>query len=115
MGLYAGYNYFALVHHLQHHRGKDLAGVAYLRRLERLHDLHHHRQVVNFGISTKIWDRLFGTFEPTNEPATDYFFWSTIRSYWMKLTCQARRAENRTPSSSTRGVRRRSGAKTGRS
>jgi sterol desaturase/sphingolipid hydroxylase (fatty acid hydroxylase superfamily) len=67
------------------YRGKDLAGVAYLRRLERLHDLHHHRQVVNFGIST-IWDRLFGTFEPTNEPATDYFFWTTIRSYWMKLT-----------------------------
>jgi hypothetical protein len=88
VGLYAGYNYFALVHHLQHHRGKDLEGVAYLRRLERLHDLHHHRQVVNFGISTTIWDRLFGTFEPTNEPATDYFFWSTIRSYWMKLTCK---------------------------
>jgi hypothetical protein len=53
VGLYAGYNYFALVHHLQHHRGKDLAGVAYLRRLERLHVLHHHRQVVNFGISTR--------------------------------------------------------------
>jgi hypothetical protein len=35
-----------------------------------------------------IWDRLFGTFEPTNEPATNYFFWSTIRSYWMKLTCK---------------------------
>jgi sterol desaturase/sphingolipid hydroxylase (fatty acid hydroxylase superfamily) len=32
------------------------------------------RQVVNFGISTTIWERLFGTFEPTNEPATDYFF-----------------------------------------
>ena len=42
---------------------------------------------MNFGIGT-IWDRLFGTFEPTNEPATDYFFWSTIRSYWMKLTCK---------------------------
>ena len=56
--------------------------------LPRLHDLHHHRQVVNFGISTTIWDRLFGTFEPTNEPATNYFFWSTIRSYWMKLTCK---------------------------
>ena len=37
---------------------------------------------------TTIWDRLFGTFEPTNEPATNYFFWSTIRSYWMKLTCK---------------------------
>ena len=39
--------------------------------LPRLHDLHHHRQVVNFGISTTIWDRLFGTFQPTNEPATE--------------------------------------------
>jgi len=87
-GLYAGYNYFALVHHWQHHRYKDLACLASLRRLERLHDLHHHRQVVNFGISTTIWDRLFGTFQPTNEPATDDVFWSTIRSYWMKLTCQ---------------------------
>ena len=27
--------------------------------------LHHHRQVVNFGISTTMWDRLFGTFQPT--------------------------------------------------
>ena len=87
-GLYAGYNYFALVHHLQHHRGKDVAFIAYLHRLERLHHLHHARQVVNFGISTTIWDRLFGTFQPTNEPATAYAFWSTIRSYWMKLTCK---------------------------
>ena len=87
-GLYAGYNYFALVHHWQHHRGHDLACVAYWRRLERLHHLHHHRQVVNFGISTTIWDRLFGTFQSTSEPATDYVFWSTIRSYWMKLTCK---------------------------
>ena len=70
-GLYAGYNYFALVHHWQHHRGTDLALGAYWRRLERLHHLHHHRQVVNFGISTTMWDRLFGTFQPTNEPATE--------------------------------------------
>ena len=87
-GLYAGYNYFALVHHLQHHHGKDLACLAYLRRRERLHHLHHRRQVVNFGISTTMWDHLFGTFQPTNEPATDYAFWSTIKSYWMKLTCK---------------------------
>ena len=70
-GLYAGYNYFALVHHWQHHRGKDLACVASLRRLERLHHVHHYRQVVNFGISTTIWDRLFGTFQPANAPAAD--------------------------------------------
>ena len=84
-GLYAGYNYFALLHHCQHHRGTGLACVAYLRRLERLHHLHHHRQVVNFGITTTIWDRLFGTFQPTDKPAPDYVFSSTIR---LKLTCK---------------------------
>ena len=84
-GLYAGYNYFALVHHFQHHRGTDLVCVAYWRRLERLHHLHHHRQVVNFGISTTMWDRLFGTFQPTHERATEDVFRSTIRSYVMKL------------------------------
>ena len=84
-GLYAGYNYFALVHHQQHHRGQDVACVAYWRRLEQLHHLHHHRQVVNFGISTTIWDRLFGTFQPTNEPTTGSAFRSTARWYWMKL------------------------------
>jgi sterol desaturase/sphingolipid hydroxylase (fatty acid hydroxylase superfamily) len=67
-GLYAGYNYFALVHHWQHQRGHGVAYVAYLRHLERLHHLHHHRQVVNFGISTTIWDRLFGTFQPMLSP-----------------------------------------------
>ena len=87
-GLYARYNYFAAVHHWQHHRGKHLACLGYWRNLERLHHLHHHRQVVNFGISTTRWDRLFGTFQPTNEPAPAYVFWSTIRSYWMKLTCK---------------------------
>jgi 4-hydroxysphinganine ceramide fatty acyl 2-hydroxylase len=87
-GLYAGYNYFALVHHWQHHRGHDRACLVSWRRLARLHDLHHHRPVVNFGISTTMWDRLFGTFQPTNEPAPDDVFWSTIRSYWMKLTCK---------------------------
>ena len=87
-GLYAGYNYFALVHHWEHHRGQDRACVTYWRGLERLHHLHHRRPVVNFGISTTMWDRLFGTFQPTNEPATDYGFWSTIRSYWMKRTCK---------------------------
>jgi 4-hydroxysphinganine ceramide fatty acyl 2-hydroxylase len=70
-GLYAGYNYFALVHHWQHHRRHDLSCAAYWGRLERLHHLHHHRPTVNFGISTTIWDRLFGTFQPANEPKRD--------------------------------------------
>jgi sterol desaturase/sphingolipid hydroxylase (fatty acid hydroxylase superfamily) len=73
-GLYAGYNYFALVHHWQHHRRKDFEGVTYWRRLGRLHHLHHHRPDVNFGISTTMWDRLFDTFQPMNQPAANSTF-----------------------------------------
>jgi 4-hydroxysphinganine ceramide fatty acyl 2-hydroxylase len=61
-GLYTGYNYFVIVHHWQHHRPQDLARVAYLQRLEHLHHSHHTRQIVNFGISTTMWDRLFRTY-----------------------------------------------------
>jgi 4-hydroxysphinganine ceramide fatty acyl 2-hydroxylase len=69
-GLYAGYNYYVLLHHLQHHRGDDLAGVASLARLGRAHRIHHDRQVVNYGVSSTIWDRLLGTFQPSNEAGT---------------------------------------------
>ncbi len=61
-GLYAGYNYFAVLHHLEHHCGRALARVGYLHNLERFHDLHHHRPGVNFGITSTIWDRVLGTF-----------------------------------------------------
>jgi sterol desaturase/sphingolipid hydroxylase (fatty acid hydroxylase superfamily) len=66
-GLYAGYDYFALFHHWEHHHRSSVAGGAYWRRLDRLHHLHHQQQDVNFGISTTIWDRVFGTFQPTGE------------------------------------------------
>lgn len=67
-GLYSGYNYYAVVHHVQHRCGNRRAPVAYLRRLEQSHQLHHHQPSVNFGVSTTIWDRMFGTFQPADEP-----------------------------------------------
>ena len=78
-GLYAGYNWYAVVHHLQHHRAGQLARVACLRRLERRHDVHHRRGVVNYGISTGLWDRVFGTFQPA-DPISPPHFSSTTRS-----------------------------------
>lgn len=66
-GLYAGYNYFALFHHWEHHHRRNVACGAYWRQLDHLHHVHHQRQGVNFGVSTKMWDRLFGTFQPTSE------------------------------------------------
>jgi sterol desaturase/sphingolipid hydroxylase (fatty acid hydroxylase superfamily) len=63
-GMYSGYNYFALLHHLHHQGNATLERLAYLRRLRGVHELHHRLQTVNYGTTTTIWDRLFGTFRP---------------------------------------------------
>lgn len=63
-GMYAGYDYFSALHHLQHHRQPGLSRVTSLRRLERLHHVHHGRPTVNFGVTTTLWDRVFGTYQP---------------------------------------------------
>lgn len=63
-GLYAGYNYFALLHHLQHHGAAVIARVGRWRTLIALHDVHHHRPEINYGITTTFWDRVFGTYDP---------------------------------------------------
>ena len=61
-GIYAGYNYFAIVHHLLHHRPATLARSRYFEVHLRLHEIHHREPDVHFGISNSVWDRLFGTF-----------------------------------------------------
>ena len=63
-GLYAGYNHFALFHHWVHHHRSDDGYGSYWHRLDRLHHGHHRRQGSNFGVSTTMWDGIFGTFQP---------------------------------------------------
>lgn len=68
-GLYAGYNYYALLHHLQHRHRVLLARVPSLARLERAHQIHHAQHVVNYGVSMTWWDRLLGTYQsPSQSP-----------------------------------------------
>jgi sterol desaturase/sphingolipid hydroxylase (fatty acid hydroxylase superfamily) len=66
-GLYAGYNHFALFHHWVHHHRSDIGGGSYWRRLDLLHRIHHQRPGSNFGVSTTMWDRIFGTFRPASD------------------------------------------------
>lgn len=61
-GIYVGYNYFAIVHHLLHHRPSTLARSRYFEVHLRLHEIHHRQPNVHFGISNSMWDRVFGTF-----------------------------------------------------
>ena len=71
-GAYIGYNHYAIVLHLMHHRGALVRRLG-LRRMERWHRIHHARQNVNFGVTLTLWDRVFGTY------CADRFS-STIRS-----------------------------------
>lgn len=75
-GLYAGYNGYALLHHVQHHLPAVVRLVPGLSALEHAHRVHHKRYVVNYGVTTRWWDRALGSEEVmamsarTNQPAT---------------------------------------------
>jgi sterol desaturase/sphingolipid hydroxylase (fatty acid hydroxylase superfamily) len=59
-GVMGGYFWYGLVHHLIHHRPRlrvDLLG-----NLRRLHLRHHYAPLAgNFGVTTPLWDHVFGT------------------------------------------------------
>ncbi len=59
-GVLAGYSAYMLVHHADHHWTPR--PTSWLFRARRRHALHHHHSdLCNFGITTSVWDRLFGT------------------------------------------------------
>ncbi len=58
-GIMAGYLVYVSVHYVVHHLGSG--GSSSLRRLIRLHALHHHDDKHNFGVTSDFWDRVFGT------------------------------------------------------
>ncbi len=61
-GVYVGYNYYTLVHHLMHHCEALIVQLGWRRVLQR-HRLHHANHDVNFGVTSAVCDRLFGTFD----------------------------------------------------
>ena len=58
-GILIGFLGFSIAHHAVHHwRGQG----AWFRRRKTLHALHHHgSEAQNFGVTTDVWDRVFGT------------------------------------------------------
>ena len=69
IGLLTGYLVYAITHHALHH----WSGVnALTRRLKRRHALHHYRDgpPAWFGVTSPIWDILFGTCRNTKNGST---------------------------------------------
>lgn len=59
-GFVLGYVWFMSLHHLLHH--VELVEGTWLQRYATWHDKHHDGQPVNYGITTNVWDRVFGTY-----------------------------------------------------
>jgi sterol desaturase/sphingolipid hydroxylase (fatty acid hydroxylase superfamily) len=59
LGLVAGYLAYAITHHATHHWRADSA---WLRGRKRWHALHHHsRQPGCYGVTSGVWDHVFGS------------------------------------------------------
>lgn len=61
-GVMLGYLAYVGVHYIVHHLGSG--GSPALRRLIKLHAVHHHDTEHNFGVTSAFWDRVFGTLAP---------------------------------------------------
>ena len=59
-GLTLGYFNYGIMHHLMHRRTFKNS---YLHYLQLFHAIHHKNPKVNNGVTTDIWDRVFGTYQ----------------------------------------------------
>ncbi len=62
----AGYAVYGALHTLVH---RDELTWPWLVRFRMTHGRHHDRPGANFGVTTSVWDRVFGTFEPADRVA----------------------------------------------
>lgn len=62
-GFVLGYTFYDVIHYHVHHRR---AGLRWLQRLKKHHVSHHFvddYSELRYGVSTRLWDRVFGTDE----------------------------------------------------
>jgi len=57
-GLTTGFFFYGVFHHVHHHF--DLPK-GWNRKLRIHHKIHHQFPEVNFGVTTRVWDHVFGT------------------------------------------------------
>jgi sterol desaturase/sphingolipid hydroxylase (fatty acid hydroxylase superfamily) len=68
IGLTAGYFCYEFLHYQAHHRSSRLGVLRYLKKYHLLH--HHQSSALRFGVTSPLFDYLFGTFQPTHQSRT---------------------------------------------
>jgi sterol desaturase/sphingolipid hydroxylase (fatty acid hydroxylase superfamily) len=61
IGLMAGYFSYEFLHYQAHHRAPRLRVFRYLKKYHLLH--HHQTSALRFGVTSPVFDYLFGTFQ----------------------------------------------------
>lgn len=68
IGLMAGYFSYEFLHYQAHHRAPRLRVFRYLKKYHLLH--HHQTSALRFGVTSPVFDYLFGTFQSTHRNQT---------------------------------------------
>ena len=68
IGLMAGYFSYEFLHYRAHHRAPRLRVFRYLKKYHLLH--HHQSSALRFGVTSPVFDYLFGTFQSTHRNQT---------------------------------------------
>jgi len=63
-GMTLGYFNYGIMHHIMHRREFKSR---YWRYMQEFHFVHHKKPLLNHGITTDIWDRIFGTYYQWSE------------------------------------------------
>jgi len=69
MGLMAGYFTYEFLHYQAHHRAPRLRVFRYLKKYHLLH--HHKTPDLRFGVTSPVFDYVFGTFQSTHRTPSE--------------------------------------------
>jgi sterol desaturase/sphingolipid hydroxylase (fatty acid hydroxylase superfamily) len=61
-GFMGAFFYYTLIHHFEHTIRIKAVGFNWLQRKWIAHAIHHGRANRNYGVTTALWDRVFGTY-----------------------------------------------------
>jgi len=64
-GFLTGYVVYGAVHHLEHSIRISALPFRWMQRRWAVHAVHHRLVETNFGVTTSLWDRVFGTHHQT--------------------------------------------------
>lgn len=67
-GFAFGYMVYDVIHYQVHHRKSPNDWVKNLKKHHIMHHFHEDYAELRFGVSTLMWDRVFGTLEPKENP-----------------------------------------------